>query len=178
MASIHLTPEGKLLYNKNIVTTDPLTYLGYALRLDPAVTLRSFFALMEAYPDLLRLNPFQKVFQAQYRQCPATGCTLDAIDHLALARTVEMTGYPGPPGMQLYISLEGHKEKKRCPIKSYWLENLLDLPLQLGRLNHRVFGDKVDTFTFDTVFNLFEFIDGICWQLSFHNLPAECRVVL
>ena len=80
--------------------------------------------------------------------------------------------------MQMFVSLEGLSGETVSPIKSYWLENLLDLPLKLGNLKHLVFGDKLDTFNFDTVFNLFELIDGICWELSFHNLPAECRVNL
>ena len=41
------------------------------------------------------------------------------------------------------------------------LENLLDMPLKLGRLRHIVFGDKVDTLEFETVYSLFEFIDGV-----------------
>ena len=80
--------------------------------------------------------------------------------------------------MQLFVSLEGISGETVSPIKSYWLENLLDLPLKLGKLKHLVFGDKLDTFNFDTVFNLFELIDGICWELSFHNLPAACRIDL
>ena len=46
----------------------------------------------------------------------------------------------------------------------------------LARLKHIVFGDKVDIFEFDTVFTLFEFIEGIAWELSFHVAPTECAL--
>jgi hypothetical protein len=56
------------------------------------------------------------------------------------------------------------------------LENLLDLPVKLGRLKHVIFGDRVDIFEFDTVYTLFEFIDGIAWELSFHGTPKQCEI--
>ena len=61
-------------------------------------------------------------------------------------------------------------------IKSIQLPNLLDLPLKLGKLKHIVFGDRVDIFEFDTVFTLFEFIDGVAWELSFHGTPDQCAI--
>ena len=47
---------------------------------------------------------------------------------------------------------------------------------KLGVLKHVIFGDKVDVFEFDTVFNLFEFIGGIIWELSFQGTPKECAL--
>jgi len=61
-------------------------------------------------------------------------------------------------------------------IKSFHLESILDMPLKLGVLKHIVFGDKVDVFEFDTVFNLFDFIEGIIWELSFQGNPKECAI--
>ena len=61
-------------------------------------------------------------------------------------------------------------------IRSSQLDGLLDLPLALGSLKHIVFGDKVDAFEFETVFNFFEFIDGIAWELSFHGRPQACEL--
>ena len=49
-------------------------------------------------------------------------------------------------------------------------------PVRLGSLRHVVFGDSVDVFEFDTVFTLFEFIDGIAWELSFQNTPITCEL--
>jgi hypothetical protein len=56
------------------------------------------------------------------------------------------------------------------------LASLLDLPFKLGKLKHIVFGDRVDIFEFETVYTLFEFIDGIAWQLGFHVTPEQCEL--
>jgi len=75
------------------------------------------------------------------------------------------------------------KKYSECPecechyeLKTVSLENILDLPVHLGNLRHVVFGDKVDIFEFETFFNLFEFIDGIAWELSFHGSPIQCEI--
>ena len=132
--------------------------------------------MLDRYPELAKLNPFCASFLAHYQNCPKQGCNNDGIGYLELLRTVEMVGYPGNPSMQIFVSLEGKFGQDKCDIKPFWLEQLLDLPLRLGRLKHRVFGDKMDTFDFETGFNFFDLIDGICWQLSFHNSPEQCRV--
>ena len=53
---------------------------------------------------------------------------------------------------------------------------ILDMPVRLGRLRHIVFGDKVDIFEFDTVFTLFEFIEGIAWELGFQVGSTQCAL--
>lgn len=176
MNIIDLGKDGRMHYRRQPITAAPLMYLGFRIALASGYSLRSFFLMLETHTALAGLNPFIPAFLEQYRRLPPAGCGCAAIDHLVLSRTVEMTGYPGEPGMQLYVCLDGRNADNIIPIKSYWLENLADIPLKLGKLNHRVFGDKLDVFSFDTVFNLFEFIDGICWELSFHNFPAECRI--
>ena len=177
MNIIEFGQDGGIHYQQQPVTAAALMYLGFRIALSPDYSLRSFFRLLESHTELAALNPFIPAFLKQFRTLPPSGCGCSTIESLVLSRTVEMTGYPGEPGMQIYVNLDGLGKDGVIPIKSYWLENLLDIPLKLGKLNHIVFGDKLDTFSFDTVFNLFEFIDGICWELSFHNLPAECRVV-
>jgi hypothetical protein len=176
MNTIALKIDGTLTYRDKPVVNEPLPYLGFHVVLEPGYTLRSFFRLLEHYSDLARLNPFSESFVANYQTCPETGCRCDSVGHLELTRTVEMIGYPGNPSMQLFVNLEGRNADQTCDIKPYWLERLLDLPLRLGGLKHCVFGDQMDTFDFETGFTLFELIDAICWQLSFHNLPEQCRI--
>jgi len=89
-----------------------------------------------------------------------------------------MIGFPGNPSIEIYMSFRGVCGDQTCNIQQVWLENLLDMNIKLGRLKHVIFGDQMDMFEFDTVFNLFEFIDGISWQLSFHNMPVECKISL
>ena len=176
MNTILLNSDGSLAHRDKPVVNEPLPYLGFQVTLAPDCTLRSFFQLLERYADLVKLNPFSESFLAHYKTCPESGCRCDAVEHLELTRTVEMIGYPGNPNVQIFVNLEGRCADAACDIKPYWLEQLLDLRLGLGRLKHCVFGDQIDTFDFETGFTLFELIDTICWQLSFHNLPEQCRV--
>lgn len=176
MNCIHLHDDGQLYFAEKRIETDPLRYAGFEVRLAKRCTLRSFFRCLTIYPGLVALNPFLETFLVYLAKCPENGCRCDDIDHLALWRTVEIIGHPSPPRMELSVTLAGYRADTRRDIRMYWLENLLDMPLQLGHLNHVVFGDEMASMQFDTVFTLFELIDGICWQLSFHNLPAVCRI--
>jgi hypothetical protein len=176
MNPIVLNPDGSLFYGQRRLESDPLPFLGFQVALDPGCFLRSFFRMLERYPVLAQLNPFSPSYVVNFKDCPADGCRFEEGAHLELSRRVEMTGFPGTPGMNIFVCFEGFSGKERCDIRPFWLEQLLDLPLFLGGLKHRVFGDTIDEFDFDSAFNLFELIDGICWQLSFHNLPETCRV--
>ena len=97
------------------------------------------------------------------------------LDYLEFSKTVEMIGVPDKR-LEIYSSLIGLHASEASEIKSMQLAHLLDLPLKLGRLKHIVFGDRVDIFEFDTVYTLFEFIDGIAWELSFHVTPEQCEL--
>lgn len=175
MNPIRLEEDGTLWLGDRPLTSDPLTCLGCPVVLNPSCTLRSFFLLLDRETTLQRLNAFATSFLANFRRCPDQGCAIDGIEALQLNRVVEMTGFPGTPAIRIYVTLEGVGPEGHSDVKTAGLENLLDMPLRLGRLKHTVFGDQVDTMAFDTVFNLFELIDGVCWELSFHNLPDRCR---
>lgn len=176
MNEIYLKESGLLVYKGETVEANPLMFLGYRLVLEDTCTVRNVFRMLEKYPLLAQLNPFLPVFIDQYRLAPKKNCIYADIDAIKLVKTIEMIGFPGEPKIEIYLSLQGVSGNKTCDIRSVWLENLLDMSIRLGKLNHMVFGDRIDTFQFDTVFTLFEFIDGIAWQLSFHNMPAECRI--
>jgi hypothetical protein len=176
MNAIVLGPDGGLLYGQKRLEGNPLPFLGFQVVLDDACRFRSFFRMLERYPILAQLSPFSPSYLSSFQSCPPNGCRFEEGVHLELSRKVEMTGFPGEPGMHIFMSFEGVGPGGSCDIRPFWLEQLLDLPLILGGLKHRVFGDTMDEFDFDTRFNLFELIDGICWQLSFHNLPETCRV--
>jgi len=176
MNQVCLSKNGDIERDCRPIESDPLSYLGFKAVLEEDYTLRSFFRMLECHDALARLNPFLPVFVDQFRSCHDSRCRVDDVDHIELGKTVEMIGFPGDPGLEVYVTLTGRKGSESVEIKTYWIESLLDMPVKLGRLTHIIFGDQVDTFEYDTVFNLFEFIDGIAWQLSFHNMPAECRI--
>jgi len=176
MNRVILQPDGQLKTETRDTVQQPLAYLGHQVQLDPGCRLRSYFEMLEKYPVLMQLGAFYDSILDQYRRCPADGCLWEAFEHLELAKTVEMIGYPGSPRLEIYNVFHGVNEAQHCEIRSLAMEFLLDMPLRLGRLKHVVFGDNVDTFDFDTVYTLFEFIDSIAWELSFHGTPAQCNI--
>jgi hypothetical protein len=176
MNTLTLKKNGTLAQNGTIVQNDPLPFLSCQIRLEDGYTLRSFFQMCERYTVLVRLNAFLPDCLQRYQASPKHQCVSDAIDHLLFHKTVEMIGFPGQPRLEIYNTLCGMRGRESLAIKSFHLESLLDMPLQLGVLKHIVFGDKVEVFEFDTVFNLFEFIEGIIWELSFHATPRECAL--
>ncbi len=132
--------------------------------------------MLEKHPVLGQLGDFYDHLMDQYRQCPPDGCFWDAFDYLELSKTVEMVGFPGQPRLDIYNVFQGVSAVETCEIRSLAMEFLLDMPLRLGRLKHVIFGDKMDTFNFETIYTLFEFIDSIAWELSFHGTPAQCNI--
>ncbi len=171
-----MAKDGSILSRGGKIGDNPLMYLGYQAIPDEDYTLRSYFEMFEKYPDLQKLNAFFPTYMEQFRASPETLCLYDGFDYLEFGKTVEMIGFPGKPRLEVYNSLYGVCKNETIGIRSIPLENLLDMPLVLGRLKHIVFGDKVDVFEFDTVFNLFEFIDGIVWELGFQGtLICEIR---
>ncbi|MCU0560165.1 MAG: hypothetical protein MUD16_08215 [Desulfobacterales bacterium] len=176
MNTVILKSDGALAHDRTVVAEDPLFLLGHKVELEQGYTLRSFFKMIERYPIFTKLNAFLPECLEQYRKCPGGECLASGVGRLELFKTVEMMGFPGEPRLEIYHTLCGVDGEQTCEIKAFPLENLLDLPVQVGKLKHVVFGDKVDVLEFDTIFNLFEFIEGIVWQLSFHRSPKECAL--
>ncbi len=176
MNLVALDAEGVLTLSSGKAVIEPLPYLSYGLQTSPDWRLRHFFNMIKHYQDLSRLSTFMPDLLRQYQDCPASGCTCDELGWLEFSKTVEMVGFPGEPRLDIYTALKGRQEDQQIPIRTYTLSLLLDLPIRLGKLEHVVFGDTVDTFEFDTVITLFEFIDGIIWELSFLVLPRECQL--
>lgn len=176
MNVVQMGPEGNLFFEGQVLADEVLVHLGERLTLADECTLRSFFRMIEAYPQLARTNRFFPAHLQQYRRCPRQGCSAAGYDCLQFVKTVEMIGFPGRPRLEIYTSLKGRTGDRTEEIRSSRLNGLLDLPLQLGRLKHIVFGDRMDVFEYDTVYTLFEFIDGIAWELSFHGTPEACEL--
>ena len=175
MNQITLNTNGQIVDQRELRPAQILSYLCWQVQLQDGYCLRSFFRMLDHYPILAELNDFFPQYQEQYRACDAANCTCDSIDSLEFSKTVEMIGVP-ERRLEIYNSLTGIGQENRTEIKFMQLASLLDLPLTLGGLRHVVFGDQVDIFEFDTVFTLFELIDGIAWQLSFHGTPEQCEL--
>jgi hypothetical protein len=176
MNVVTLNKSGELMENQKAVTEDPLTFLSFRVALEEGFTLRSFFQMIEKYPVLAKLNAFFPTYLEQFRKCPKSNCVYNGFDFLEFSKTVEMIGYPGEPRLEIYHSLQCGYGSETSELKSSRLESLLDMPLRLGKLKHVIFGDKMDVFEFETVFSLFEFIDGVAWELGFHGTPEVCEL--
>ncbi len=131
--------------------------------------------MVEKYPVYEKLSPFFPAYVEQVRHCPNQGCDSGIFEFLEFNKTVEMIAVP-EKRLEIYNSLLGVSGSETGELKSIQLHHLLDLPVKLGRLKHIVFGDRVDIFEFDTVFTLFDFIDGVAWHLSFHGTPEHCEI--
>jgi len=153
-----------------------LSCLARKVELAPGYTLRSFFRMIEDYNALIHLNAFFPDLLDQFHGGPEDGCRIDGIDWLVLEKTVEMVGFPGEPRLDIYRRFTGWCGEKSVPIKDFQVDMLLDTPVRLGKLRHVIFGDQVDVFEFDTVYTLFELVEGIGWELGFHGTPRECRL--
>ncbi len=176
MNNVTLKNDGQMLLNGRPVKNRPLMCLNHSLGIAEDCTFRSYFRLIEQYPPLAELSPFFPGYLKEYRDAPEERCICEDFDYLELSKTVEMIGFPGKPRLEIYIALHGICEEGTCDMRHQSLFNLLDMPLKLGRLKHIIFGDRVDVFEFETVFTLFEFIDGIAWELGFHSVPMTCTV--
>lgn len=175
MNAITLKTDGTIYHAGKAVDAVRLDLLCCQILLEEVYSLRSFFKMLEKYALFNQLNAFFPTYTEQVQSCPEKGCDAGLLDYLEFGKTVEMIGVPDKR-LEIYNSLFGVCASEASEIKSMQLAGLLDVPLKLGRLKHIVFGDRVDIFEFDTVYTLFEFIDGIAWQLSFHATPEHCEL--
>jgi hypothetical protein len=176
MDKVDLSKDGAIAHQGKTVADDPLMYLGFGITLEDGYTLRSYFRMIERYAPLAKLNAFFPAYFEQYLACPESGCRDGSLELLELDKTVEMIGFPKEPRLEIYTSLKGRRGDESPEIRSLPLESLLDMPIKLGQLKHILLGDKVDMFAFETVFSLFEFIDAIAWELSFHGTSVQCAI--
>jgi hypothetical protein len=176
MNQIILKQNGIILFKNKVVKESPLHFLSCQVTLSERYTLRSFFMMLESYPILSELNPFSVSFMKQFVSFRETSCKCEGVDRIELGRTIEMKGFPGKPSLDVYNTFYGISNNEPLDIKTLWLQDFLDIELSLGKLRHIIFGDRMDILEFDTIYNLFEFIDGISWGLSFHTLPSKCDI--
>jgi len=174
--SVILNPRGVIQVDGNPVESDALRVLGFQVELAENFTLRSYFRLIENYKELSKLSEFFPVCFERYHASPKEGCVFPGMEYLELSRTIEMIGFPGQPRVEIYNSFHGVQGGERCSLEPIQWENVLDVPVRLGKLKHMVLGDEVDTLECETVCSLFEFIDGIVWELSFHGNPSQCSI--
>lgn len=176
MEKIYLTKDGIILKKDKPVTDNVLPLLSNTIELEPGFTLASFFAIIDKYKSFVKMSELLETFltmaKASRGQFPKT----PEIEGLVFYKTISIKGFPGKPGIQIYNSLKGIKNKRTKSLKFFQMESLLEHELILGDLKHIVFGDGQDMFTYETFYTLFEFIEGITWEMSFNFNPLQCSI--
>lgn len=176
MECVTLQKDGHIKAGGKLVQTDPLPCLGAMVELEGGYTLRSFFRMLQCYPVLIRLSPFLPGLMDQFLTWPDKTPEPFGVQFLEVGKVMEMIGFPGQPRLETYITLNGRDEGEEIEIKAHPVKTIVDLPVRLGRIKHKVFGDKLEEMSFETKHTLFEFIDGMAWQLGFHGSPMECAL--
>lgn len=177
MDEVLLNADGTLAARSGNLVADPLGALGARLRFGSGLCLRGFMRMLVLHPVLARLSDFAPDFAAAYGSWPPGDCCPAGMEALEFCRVVELIGHPGPPRLEIYHTLRGRLAAGSDEeVKGWRVEMLLDVPLRMGPLKHVVFGDQVSRFRFETVVNLFDFIEGVLWQLAFHGTPLECAL--
>lgn len=174
MDTVFLNNSGKLHGGHHDKTvSDPLSVLASHVILDEGFTLRGFTRMLVNYPELQRLSEFAPQLAVLSTEEEGS-CALECLE---FSRVVEIIGAPGPPKLEVYYILRGRAgDDANMEIRAWQIQDLLDIPLCFGPLRHVVFGDVVQDFMFASVCTLFDFIDGIVWQLAFHGAPEECAL--
>lgn len=173
MENIFLKNDGTIEENGKSVNR-VIRCLGKYVEFESGYKLISFFKMLKNYPELIEIN---EVLSSLINIVDEKNLSVNAeLDRLVFYKTVEMKGFPGKPGINIYSSLKGEKGLNVKDLKFFHLETLLDCELKLGDLNHIVFGDKEDVLSFETYYNLFELVEGIGWHLSFNFNPLHCSI--
>jgi hypothetical protein len=135
MESVNIKADGALIKNKKPVTGQTMKLLGHSVGFDPDVTLGSMFKMFEKYPDFFALSDMLPPLSQVAAEAYAPGLKSDEIDHLVFYKTVEITGFPGKPGLTFYNSLKGVLKATHIDLKFFHIETLMDHHLKLGDWN-------------------------------------------
>nr|NJM01781.1 hypothetical protein [Desulfobacula sp.] len=176
MEKILIDSNGSLLKAGQKQAGSILKLLGNPIELDKAFTLRSFFGMIRQYPELKNISEILDSLLEIISKNDSVGNKINDIESLVFYKTIEIRGFPGKPELTLYNSLKGVTRDKTGDLKFFQPEALLDHTLTLGKLKHIIFGDREDIFEYETVYTLFELVEGVAWELSFNFNPLQCSI--
>ncbi len=176
MEKVFINKKGEIIKQANIVNGSVLKLIGNSIELDERFTLGSFFMMVKQYPDLINISEIIEPLLEIVAKTGSIAIKSDELDSLLFYKTIEIKGYPGSPSLTFYNTLKGLFDKETKDLKFYHLETLLNHKLELGKLKHVVFGDREDVFQYRTFYTLFEFVEGISWELSFNFNPIQCSI--
>ena len=176
MEKLMLTKNGNILKKGRPVHGNPLSLLSGLVELESGFTLASFFKMISAHKAFLQLSEVLETLLSMAETVETGYPGTDEIDRLIFYKTIAMKGFPGKPGVEIYNSLKGVRGDEILGLKFFQMESLLEHDLRLGALKHVIFGDGQDMFSYDTYYSLYEFIDGVSWEMSFNFNPLQCSI--
>ncbi|MFH2091595.1 MAG: hypothetical protein ABIJ31_04455 [Pseudomonadota bacterium] len=176
MEMILIHADGKITKNNRDITSCVLELLGNHIRLVPEFTLASFFMMIQKYPDLKKTSNVLPSLLDIVLKHDALSPKTSELDSLLFHKIIEIRGFPGSPSLNIYNTLKGVCNKEDKELKFFHVETLLGHTFKLGKIKHVVFGDKEDIFQYETVYTLFELVEGISWELSFNFNPLQCSI--
>lgn len=176
MENITINTSGQILKQGKVLAQSVLSVLGSCISLDQQFTLSDFFKMAKTYPQLQQISPVLPSLLEIADQNETAGFPAQELAGLIFYKTIEIKGFPPPPDLSIFNGLKGICGEGMKDLKFYHLETLLGHTISLGRLNHIVFGDKTDIFQYETFYTLFEFVEGVAWELSFNFNPLHCSI--
>ncbi len=176
MENILIHKTGVITKKEKRITGSVLKILSNSIEIDNQFTLGSFFLMIEKYPELTTLNDILAALLDIALNKYTPGYKAEELESLQFCKTIEVTGFPGKPSLTFYNTLKGVNDEECIDLKFFHLESLLGHRLTLGKLKHIVFGDNEDIFQYKTFYTLFEFVEGVSWELSFNFNPLQCSI--
>ena len=148
MKKIYLKNDGFIEENGQTVFLSDLKLLSRGIELEKGYRLKSYFMLLEKYASYREISDFSDTYIERFRMYDGGSLSVDSMDRLEFLKTVEMRGYPGKPAIDIYTRLKGLKGETFVELKFFQIENIIHMPLSLGKLRHVIFGDHQEILKF------------------------------
>jgi hypothetical protein len=163
--------------------------LNENIELNKDVTLRSYFKMLEKYPEIQVLDNFILPFLEEYKNC--SEYEKPEMEYLELRKIAiyEHVIFDKESVMdelidnvsdeytscEIYCSFDGYKDNETWGIEFSPLQKLIDCPLKLGNNKIYIYIDKkTKEYSSDECsISLYNFIKEIIWELSFCGTPKN-----
>jgi hypothetical protein len=163
--------------------------LNENIELNKDVTLRSYFKMLENYPEIQVLDNFILSFLEEYKKCSYNN--EDYLEYLELRKIAlyehvifdkesvvnELFEHVSDEytSCEMYCSFDGYKDNETYGIEFSPLQKLIDCPLKLGNNKIYIYIDKkMKEYSADECsVSLYDFIKEIIWELSFCGSPKN-----